>query len=443
MATADQITQFVEALKNQGIEYVRFELPDLHGICRAKTVPIDKVEGYTRKGLNFYGGTLALDTSSYVVAGSGLHEEVGYRDHALFPDLESLQTLPWLTKTARVICDPYLDGQPVTISPRQILKNVLHEAAQLGFDVMIGQEFEFYILTADAHQPVFDGVHIFNHIRNQYLPFLDDLLDKLRATGVDIITHNAEYGPGQFEINFGPAIGITAADKAYTFKTAVKEIVHRAGYLATFMARPFSDKCASGCHVHISLWDRETGNNIFFDPSDADGLSKTAKAFIQGILDHGRAMMPLIAPTINCYRRYLPPSFASACLGWGIEDRTGMVRVKATKDEGTHIEMRAASSISNPYLSAAATVAAGLLGVKQARELQQPVAGRGLGGGPDLARLPASLEEGLAALGSDPDFLAMLGKDFYHLFSTVKNYELGRFRAHVTDWEKAEYLEVY
>lgn len=441
--TDDQIAKFLAKLKQQGVEYVRFELPDLHGVSRLKVVPIDKVEGYTRKGLNFYGGTLALDTASMVVPDSGLHEERKYRDHQIFPDLNTLACVPWLDRTAKVICDPYWSrDEPLTVAPRYVLKSLLEKAAEMGFDVMMGHEFEFYWLKADTQEPLFDGRHIFNHIRNQYIPELDQLLDYLRDAGVDVLTHNCEYAPSQFEINFGASVGIAAADKAFTFKNAVKEIVHQMGYVATFMSKPFSDHAGCCCHFHISLIDRNTGQNAFVDLDDPNGMSKPFKSFIQGILTHAHAMMPLISPTPNCYRRLKPHTFAPSNISWGIEDRSAMVRVKSTRDEDTHLEMRAGSGLSNPYLSAAATIAAGILGIQNQYELQPMVAGPSEDD-PNLPKLPYNLETALAGLSEDAAMRELLGEEFIHLFTTVKQYELARFHAHVTDWERKEYLEVY
>ena len=130
MASSARIAQFVKDLKAKGIRNVRFELPDLHGTSRAKVVPINKVAGYAEKGLNLYGGTIALDTSSAVVPGSGLHEEIKYRDQMLFPDLDSVQIIPWLEGTAKVICDSqWAPGKPLTAAPRYVLKQLLAHAA--------------------------------------------------------------------------------------------------------------------------------------------------------------------------------------------------------------------------------------------------------------------------------------------------------------------------
>ncbi|MEL7502894.1 MAG: glutamine synthetase family protein [Cyanobacteria bacterium J06554_6] len=440
--SADEIAAWVQSLTEQGIRYVRFELPDLHGVSRLKVVPIDKVEGYARKGLNFYGGTLALDTASSVVPNSGYHEERKYRDMTLFPDIESCTPVPWMEKTAKVVCDAYWSpDEPLLGAPRYVLQSLLKVAKRMGFDVMMGHEFEFYLLDAETHKPLFEGLHIFNHIRNQYVPGLNQMLDYLQAAGIDVITHNCEYAPSQFEINFGPGMGIRGADKAFTFKNAVKEIAHHLGYQASFMSKPFAGMAGCCCHFHISLW-HPNGTNAFWDSADPDGLSATAKSFTQGILDHAPAMLPLIGPTPNCYRRLKPHTFAPSNISWGIEDRTAMVRVKATKDDATHLEMRAASGLSNPYLSAAATLAAGLLGVK-AQSVLQPMSDGPSEDDPSLTPFPQTLAAALAALTADDEMQSMLGTEFCHLFSTVKAFELDRFHQHITDWEVAEYLEVY
>ena len=442
LPSSEAISTWVADLQTQNIKYVRFELPDLHGVSRLKLIPITKVAGYARKGLNFYGGTLALDTASSVVPGSGYHEERKYRDMVLFPDIESCTPVPWADDTVKVICNAYWDAEtPLRGAPRYVLQSLLDLAQQMGFSVMMGHEFEFYLLNAVTRKPLFDGLHIFNHIRNQYVPEINQLLDYLQAADVDVITHNCEYAPSQFEINFGPGMGIKGADKAFTFKNAVKEIAHHLGYQASFMSKPFAGMAGCCCHFHISLWNSD-GTNAFLDTADADGLSSVAKSFTQGILDHAPAMLPLIGPTPNCYRRLKPHTFAPSNISWGIEDRTAMVRVKATKDEQTHLEMRAASGLSNPYLSAAATLAAGLLGIKENLTLQ-PMTDGPSEDAAELKPFPKTLDTALDALAADSAMKDLLGEEFCHLFSTVKAFELDRFHEHITDWEVAEYLEIY
>jgi len=437
MASAERIEQFVAELRSRNIDYVRFEIADLHGISRTKVIPIDKVARYAERGLNFYGGVLALDSASHVVPGSGMNEEVSYRDQQLIPDLDTVQIIPWLENTAKVICDVrWAPGDPIKAAPRHMLASLLTQAEDMGFDVMMGHEFEFYLLDPETKAPLFGGVHIFNSVRNQYVPFLDEVLNDLQDIGIDVITHNCEYSPSQFEINFGPGVGLAGADKAFTFKNAVKELAHRAGFLATFMSKPATDMAGCGCHVHMSLLKKGSEESAFA------GNESLVRQFACGILDHAKAIAPLIGPTPNCYHRLKPHTFAPSNISWGDEDRTAMVRLKDMDDDNAHIEMRAASGMSNPYVTASAVLAAGLLGIRAGRDLEtQP-------DGPSeeidsLPKLPQSLEDALAGLEADGEMQEMLGADFIKVFTTVKQYELARFRGHVTDWERDEYMEVY
>ena len=439
----DEVKEMMAALKKMGARYVRFELPDLHGTSRTKVVPVGKAESYARKGLNFYGGTIGLDTASNVIGGSGVHEEVSYRDQMLVPDVSTLRPVPWVEDTAKVICDAYWEpGVPVGGTPRTVLANMLKLADKMGYQVMMGHEFEFYLLEPETKEPLFGGVHIFNATRNQYVPFLDVLLDVLHESGIDVITHNCEYSPSQFEINFGPGIGLEGADKAFTFKNAIKELAHRSGYLATFMSKPATDMAGCGCHVHVSLLDKKTGKNAFYTKGAKEGMNPLIRQFASGLLTHAKAMQPLINPTPNCYHRLKPHTFAPSNISWGVEDRTAMVRMKDVGQENCHIEMRAGSGLSNPYLSIAAVIAAGLLGVKAKGELPKPSEGPSEDD-PKHKKLAGSLEEALAALKKDKDMQELLGEDFIKLFTTVKQAELDRFRSHVTDWERNEYLELY
>ncbi|MCL6548346.1 MAG: glutamine synthetase family protein [Alicyclobacillus sp.] len=439
----DDAEAFARALSERGIRYVRFELPDLHGTARSKLVPVRHVARYAKKGLNMYGGTLSLDTASRVVPGTRYHEEVNYRDQYLFPDFRSAAPVPWLPETAKVICDTYwADGTALEAAPRHVLRRVLQRADAMGYDVMLGHEFEFYLLDPDTRRPLFEGVHIFQNTRNEWRPVLRELIGYLEDSGIDVITHNCEYAPSQFEINYAPSVGLHAGDVAFTFKNAVKEIVSRAGLLATFMSKPFTEHAGCGAHLHISLLEKRTGRNAFLDESDPDGLSAVARSFIQGQLEHARAAMALYAPTPNCYHRVKPHTFAPSNVSWGIEDRTAMIRVKATRDAGTHVENRLPSGLANPYLSAAAAIAAGLLGVAKNLPLRPAVNGPSEDD-PTLPKVPGRLEESLQALQEDADLCEWLGYEFVQVYTRVKQHELDRFRSHVTDWERNEYLEVY
>jgi glutamine synthetase len=440
----DAIAGLMASLQKNAIEYLRFEMADTAGLSRSKTVPIDKVESYARKGLNFYGGVLGLDTSSGVVPASGLHGDRNYADQALFPDPDSLRIVPWLEKTASVMCLGYWeDGEPQRAAPRWVFSELVKRANALGYDVMMGHEYEYYLLSADTRQQLFSGIHIFHTVRNQYTPFLDQLVPTLRAYGIDVITHNCEYGGSQFETVFGAGMNMAAADKAFAFKNGMKEIAHRNGLIASFMAKPFAGQSGSGCHLHLSLWDRKTGKNAFLDAAAPDRLSPVARSFIEGVLAHGAAIMPLANPTPNCYHRVKPYTFAPSNVSWGFQDRSAMVRIKASGDDRTHVEMRAGSAVSNPYLLGAAVLAAGLLGLEAKASLRDQSRETTCEDNAALQKFPQTLDAALDALEADAGLRAALGEEFVKVFTAVKRFELARFHSHVSDWEVNEYLEVY
>jgi len=302
------------------VEFVRFEQTDLHGISRSKTIPARHVGAFARDGLNFLLGQLGLDAQGGVAPGTGYLEERGFPDSRLFPDPETYAVLPWAVATARLLCDPhFIDGTPAPASPRLVMQRLCQDLADEGFLHLSGYEYELYLVRADDRQPPFPGIQIFATLRNTFdEAFVSDVLRAMPRVGVDIITANAEYGPGQLEINFAPAIGVAAADQAFTFKNGIKEIARRHGYLASFMTKPYADQSASGCHLHESLLDRETGRNAFaVDDITPGKLSDVGRWWIGGQLAHLPALTAFFAPTVNCGKRFKPWSFAPTNAGLG------------------------------------------------------------------------------------------------------------------------------
>ena len=439
----DPVRKALAALEQDGIQHIRFELPDMHGSARSKQVPIEQFAGTARTGVNMYGGIVALDTASHVIPGSHYNEEVKYKDQTLRPDLSTLAPVPWLASTAKVICDTeWEDGTPLRAAPRHVARALLDKAAALGFKVASAHEYEFYVLDSETHEPLFGGLHIFNNLRNEQIPAIREVVDGLRAAGIPILTVNAEYAPSQYELVYGHVEGIAGIDNGFTFKNGVKEIVQHAGLTATFMGKPAEGMAGSGCHYHLSLIDRKNGRNAFYHRRDPDVLSPTLQHFVQGIMDHGAACTALFNPTPNCYRRLTPHTFAPSNIGWGEEDRSAMVRIKQPGTPGMHVEMRASSAISNPYLSAAGTLACGLLGLAEKRSLVAQSEGPSEEDR-SLPPFPATLEAALDALEADRAVVDMLGEEFVSVFTTIKRAELARFNAHVTAWEREEYIELY
>ncbi|MCR9087833.1 MAG: glutamine synthetase family protein [Rhodobacteraceae bacterium] len=434
---------FVEQVRQSGFDYLRFEFADTAGLSRGKTVPIDHIAGYMRKGLNFYGGTVALDSYSIPVRGSGYNEERNYTDCVLVPDITSLSEVPWLEKTGRVICDTmWYDGTPQWAAPRVLLKKMLKKADELGYIVKMGHEYEFYTVDASTGEPLFPDQPIFVTSRTHQNPAIDNLIRVCQAQGLDIITYNVEHGPGQIEINYSALDGIAAADRAFVFKNTVKEYLPREGVHATFMTKPYKGKSGSCSHFHISLLDKETGQNAFLDPQCEDGLSPLMRSFIRGILDHTRASMAIWNPTPNCYRRIRPRTYAPSNISWGVQDRTASVRVKASYDQATHLEVRVPSAMANPYLVSASVLASGLLGIAHESQLMPAAAGPKEDDG-QFEKLPTSIEDALEALEADIALREMLGEEFIRVYMSMKWQEVNRLRDDIPAAETAEYFDLY
>jgi len=312
----------------------------------------------------------------------------------------------------------------------------------MGFDTLMGSEFEFYLLTGDTHEPLFDGYHIFNTVRNDFVPTIRRIVEEMPQVGVDIITANCEYAGSQWEINFRPGGGMSGPDNAFTFKNAVKQLAHLHGLKATFMSKPFADSAGSGCHTHVSLTDLSSGENVFGDDTEAEGLTDVCRRFMAGQLRHARAVYALLAPTVNCLKRRRPHTFSPSNISWGVEDRSALLRIKGGSAASRHVENRAPTGLCNPYLVGAALLAAGLNGVEEGLELE-PAAGTPAEEDGSKPPLPFSVHEALQALESDQKLVDALGQDFVTAYTTMRRYELQRFDDHVTDWERQEYIEIF
>ena len=441
----ESIEQILERWQQQdGIEWIRFELPDMHGTSRSKTIPIRHASDYASRGLNMYGGASVLDSRSDVVGGTLYNEERQYADQLLFPDPETGAVVPWAEQTARLICDAqWYDGSPLEATPRHVFRRVLERCRSMGFEPVMGFEYEFYLLDQGTHEPLFSGYHIFNTVRNEWVPTIGRILELMPQIGVDIITSNCEYAGSQWEINFAPGQGMVGPDQAFTFKNGVKEIAKRDGYLATFMSKPFAGSAGSGCHTHISLVQSADGRNAFGDPNDQQGITDTCRSFIAGQLRYARAIDALVAPTVNCHRRRRKHTFSPTNISWGFEDRSALVRVKRGSQEATHIENRGPTALSNPYLVGAALLSAGLAGIEEGLKPQEPSKGGPAEEDPSLEPLPTSLPDALAELEGEPASKDFFGEEFLKAYTTMRRHELSRSADWVTDWEREEYLELY
>jgi len=449
---ADPLTMLQRQMTSDKVEFVRFEQSDTHGISRSKTIPVGHVRDFAASGLNFVLGHLGFSVQTDLAPNTGYLEELGFADSRIRPDLGTYRVLPWADRTARLLCEPYfVDGRPAMAAPRVIARKLLAELAEVGYRLLSGFEYEFYVINRDTRRPAFPGVQLLATLRNNFdEPFIHETLRGMRAVGIDILAAHAEAGPGQMEISFAPREGIEAADDAFTFKTGLKEIAQRHGYIASCMTRPYADQSANGCHFHQNLLDMKTGRIAFVDANGS--WTDVWRWWLGGQIAHATALCALAAPTVNCPKAFGFSPVAPTTVAWGTENRTAAFRMKYVGTQSAHIENRLPRGASNPYLVMAGTIAAGLDGLKNKTE--PPGEAKGIAHDPiGITPLPVRLEHSIEALEGDKALRDALGEEFIKLFLAVKRHEIGKARAAipaydssdfgttVSEWEWNEYFE--
>jgi glutamine synthetase len=467
--TAEQETAAVAvaaAIEDKGLDVVRFSFADQHGILRGKTIVAGAAADAMRAGVGIASSLLLKDSAHRTVfpvfkPGDDpvLHGMNGAADVVMVADPATFRIFPWAPNTGWLLCDVHFtDGRVVPHSTRHVLRQALGRLGEAGFDNCAGLEVEFHLFRAlprelrpgDAGQPgaapevalLNKGFQYLTELRYDELdPILDILRRDLMQLGLKLRTMEVEYGPSQCEFTFEPGVGLEPADTMILFRSAVKQIARRNGYHATFMCRPRIDNViSSGWHLHQSLRDRKSGENAFVS-RDAEILAPLGRRYLAGILDHAAAATAFSTPTINGYKRYAPYSLAPDRAVWGADNRGVMIRVVGRPgDPATRLENRAGEPAANPYLYMAAQIYAGLDGI--ARDLDP---------GPPAdspyesaaAPLPKSLPEALAALRADVCFRESFGDFFIRYYTLIKEAELARFNAEVSEWEQREYFEMF
>jgi glutamine synthetase len=447
-------------LHEQGIDTLIVAGADTYGMMRGKRLPTDQALRALEHGMPMCEvfWVMHIDEADLVArpeghAGYFPTEKEGYPDILAVPDLDTLRAVPWHERTAIVVADFTLqDGRPIPIAPRTILKRVVERARRMSLEPRCGVELEFFLLR-ESYASLLER-------RARDLAFYHDrpatyglvtaaaqepvarlIRDGMLEYGLTIEACNMENGPGQFEMNLRYAHPVAAADAAFLFKSGVKEIAVRNDLVATFMAKPHPVWSGNSCHFHLSLAG-EDGRNLFFDDAADHGISATMRHFMGGVQATMRELTAIHAPTVNSYRRFVPYSWAGTTATWGIDNRTAGIRAVCEGDHGTRVEHRQAGGDVNPYLGAAAVLAAGLHGIEHGIEPDEAVE-------TDVYALPAgavtvlprSLEEATPLLEASETAREWLGDDFVSYYAEIKRAEIEAFARTVTDWEIARYAE--
>src|SRR5947209_1635105 len=397
----------IEDMRRAGVRFVRILYPDLHGIARGKVIPISEFEHIASEGIPFVAAIMTVDLKHNVVGGF----ETGFEDILGKPDPSTLVRVPWDDRVAWCLTDlqQMNTGDPYPVDPRGALRRTVGKYAEIGIAPVLGPELEFYLCEQDdsartgfrRYMDIDSHVYTVGHTADR-LGILEDMLETSVALGLNAFAANQEYGRGQFEINLRHSEAMDSADRAFLFKTLVKEMAARQNLLATFMGKPWNDDEGSGFHLHVSLAG-DSNPNMFVDPSGEDGLSEITRHFIAGILEHARALMAFLNPTVNAYRRLTPESLVPTRVNWGHDNRFTFIRVPQERGRGTRVEIRVADGAASPHLAYAAALLAGLDGIR--RRLTPPPPLSGLiyelpeeQQGPEL---PKTLDEALVAMQED------------------------------------------
>ena len=313
-------------------------------------------------------------------------------------------------------------------------------------------EFEFFNFlesAASAHEkqftnltPLTPGMFGYSLLRaSQNQPFFSAMMDELPAFGVPLEGLHTETGPGVLEAALAVSDALTAADRGVLFKAAVKEIAHRFGILPTFMAKISPELPGCSGHIHHSLWRTDGSGNAFYDRESPDGFSDTFKHFIAGQLHCLPQFLPLLAPTINSYKRLVEGMWAPTRMTWSSDNRTSALRAIGGSPKSTRLETRVSGADMNPYLALAGLLAAGLYGIKNKLAAPDPVKGNAYEV-KDVAILPRNLEEAAQVMLKSEVARALFGEVFVEHMAQSRIWEWRQFSQAVTNWELQRYFEI-
>ncbi|SFR96240.1 glutamine synthetase family protein [Anaeromicropila populeti] len=434
--TLDEIKK---KMRDHSIDMIRLEYTDILGINRGKLMPASMVDDIFEEGIAFAAPSLLMAFNNEIIPSKYFSETSD--DMKVMGDASTFTILPHCEHTALVLGDLYYKDKPLRVAPREFLKRMIEEYHKLGFDPIAASELEFYVYNKlpDGSVEPYSNHPCSCYTANKRIDpkrFLYKLTQSFEKIGFNVLYMNHEYYPGQFEYNWKHSKILRAADEGALFKALSKDIAEMDDLMVTFMAKPRNAAGGSGCHFHISLNDLKSGENVCFDKEKENGISDVMRYFIGGLIKHAKGISPFLAPTVNCYKRYQPDSFAPIYIGWGYDNRTTYIRIPDERGKGTRLEVRAGSAAANTYLALGSILAAGLDGIKNQIEPPEVVT-------TDLYHdeskqdqvLPNALYKAIDFLEEDQWLQECIGAELIEVFSNLKRSEITEYKKYVTDWE--------
>lgn len=435
-------------------ERVKVAVADIDGILRGKYIHKDKFASAAKEGFGFCSVIFGWDCNDVCYDKSkiaGWHN--GYPDVNAHIDLNTYRQIPWDNQTPFFLAD-FVDrqGNPLASCPRQLLKRIIRKGQEMGFSASFGLEFEWFnfketsqslqakhFVDPEPITPGMFGYSVLRTINNQ--PFFAALSHELQQFRVPIEGLHTETGPGVLEAAILYSDALEAADRGVLFKSAVKEIAQRFGYLPTFMARWSNKLPGSGGHMHQSLWNKEH-RNVFHDDSDPNHMSETFKHYLAGQLTLLPEILPFFAPNVNSYKRLVEGFWAPTKSTWGVDNRTTAFRVIKGNSKSTRLETRASGSDINSYLAVAAALGAGLYGIEHKIPLDAPPVQGNAYRDKHAKPLAGNLHEATERLAKSKAAKAIFGEDFVDHFVNTRFWEWRQFQQSVTTYEHQRYFEI-
>jgi glutamine synthetase len=407
---------------------------------------IDDVVDHGVEGCNYL---LALDMEMDPVPGYEMANwEGGYGDFGIAPDMATLRHVPWLDRTALVLCDVVNhDGSPVVASPRQVLIAQYERAKEMGYTPMCASELEFYLYKesyAEAWEKDFkDLTPTIPYILDYHIlattmdeQYLGPIRRGMHAAGIPVEFSKGEAWYGQHEVNFRYADAVTSADRHTIYKNGVKEIAFLNDISASFMAKPSEKDIGSSCHIHQSLVD-DDGKSVFVDENGEE--TDAFRHFLGGMRNHVKDLALFIAPSVNSYKRYASESWAPTSVSWGRDNRTCGFRVVG-HGQSRRVECRIPGADANPYLAFAALLAAGLDGIENQTDPGPELKGNAYEAG-EAEPFPSALREAKELWDSSDFVTKAFGESVQKHYSNYARYEQQEFDQVVTDYERRRMFE--
>ncbi len=448
---ADWTDQLPEAARTyfegKRLDEVECIISDLPGIARGKAVPASKFakQSYFHLPDSIFYQTITGDWGE--AAGEDGFIE---RDMILKPDFSTASAAPWTGDwTLQVIHDAFdRDGEPIPFSPRNVLKRVVKMYHDKGWKPVVAPEMEFFLVApnvdpAQGIKPMMGRSGRPAAARQAYSmtavdefgPVIDDIYDFAEFQGFEIDGITQEGGAGQLEINLRHGDPVKLADEVFYFKRLIREAALRHNCFATFMAKPIEDEPGSAMHIHHSIIDMESGQNIFSGPQG--GETDAFYNFIAGLQNHLPAGLAVMAPYVNSYRRYVKDHAAPINLEWARDNRTTGIRVPLSGPEARRVENRIAGMDCNPYLGIALSLACGYLGLTQQERPRRQFYGDAYEGDGDI---PQIMGEALELFDEATALHEVLGPEFARVYGIVKRAEYEEFLQVISPWEREHLL---